>query len=140
MSRRRRSPVQQTSQGRSKLTHSEQLKPALEPGALEFEAIEKERAETAAETRTYGASGKPVRPRASGPSVVLCAVCSKPMMGSPGATCESCTAAIPKLQWAPEPEPREVSTPMSSVHHLTAQPRDALSRLKPSWSRRKKGK
>jgi hypothetical protein len=134
VSRRRRSPVQQTSQGRSKLTHSEKLKIALEPGALEFEAVEEERSKSAAETRMYGSIGTPVKARASGPSVVYCSVCSKPMIGAPGSTCESCVAATPKLRWAPEREKLESTVPASTPRHLTPQPREALSRLKPTWS------
>lgn len=138
MSHRRRSPVQQTSQGRSKFRHAEPLKEQLEPGDLELDAVERKRAETARETRTFGSAGKPVHSRRLGVSVVYCAGCNKAILGNPGDRCETCSrAADPRWVQVTEPEQPTAAKPRSTPH-LIPQPREVLSRMGPTWKPKNK--
>jgi hypothetical protein len=133
MGRRGHRPrVQPTSQGPSKFRFREELKPALEPGAIEGDEIEARRSESLAETNAYGAPGRAVKRPTRGPSVVWCAGCGKPILGVPGDRCEVCSAP-PPIHWAPERQPVETTTPSLAERPLHAQPRETLSRMGPTW-------
>jgi hypothetical protein len=130
--RRRSAKLQQASQGPSKLRFREALKPELEEGAIEAEVVEARRLESLAETRAYGPTGRKVQKSARGPSVVWCASCGKPILGVPGDTCSECSAP-PPMHWTPEHQPQEATIPSIVERPLRTQPREALSRMGPTW-------